>query len=277
MSSKKGELSFAFKKFNLQSMEQNSVIMACARRKSGKSVLIREILYNLRDIPMGYVVSGTEEANCFFGDFVPSIFIKTKYSSELIRNLVERQKDKIKQYKKDPSVDPRAFLIFDDCLHDKAWVKDEWIRQIFFNGRHYFITFIFTMQYPVGIPPHLRGNIDYVFLLSEPRQQMKKKLYDCYADMFGSFEVFSQTLEQVTENYGVLCLHNSSKSHKLNDVVFWYRAKDPGPFKTCCEKAWRIDEATKLQREKEEHKDPCDELQLLKNAPRVFVKKLMDE
>lgn len=281
MSSKSKDVSFVFKKFNITKMSQNTVILACARRNSGKSVLIREILYHLRDIPMGYVISATEEANNFFTDFVPSIFIRSKYNGELVRNLIERQKEKIKQAKHDPSVDPRAFLVLDDCLHDsKKWAKDDAINEIFFNGRHYKITFIFTMQYPVGIPPILRANIDYVFLLSEPIYQNKKKLFDCYAGIFGRFDVFSQALDQVTENFGVMCIHNSSRSRMLAEVVTWYRAKDPGPFKTCCEKAWRLDEASKLQREKEGAHAATqgdNELELLRNAPRVFVRKLMDD
>ena len=35
------------------------------------------------------------------------------------------------------------------------------------TGRHYNILFIITMQYPLGIPPALRTNLDYVFLFRE--------------------------------------------------------------------------------------------------------------
>lgn len=276
MTASKGDVNLAFKKFNLSNMQPNCVILACARRNSGKSVLVREILYHLRDIPIGYVVSGTEEATGFFNEFVPSICIRSKYTPELIKNLIDRQKEKIKQAKSDPSIDPRAFLVFDDCLHDKRWVKDEVIREVFFNGRHYGITFIFTMQYAVGVPPHLRGNIDYVFLLSEPYFQIKKKLYECYAGMFKTFDVFEQTLDQITENFGILCIHSSSRSKKIADMVYWYRAKDPGNFRVCCEKIWRLDEAAKLQKQKNENCE-SDELQLMRNAPRVYVKKLMEE
>ena len=33
------------------------------------------------------------------------------------------------------------------------------------NGRHVKTTLIITLQDPVGIPPKLRSNIDYVFVL----------------------------------------------------------------------------------------------------------------
>ena len=42
------------------------------------------------------------------------------------------------------------------------------MRLLFMNGRHWKIILIITMQYPLGIPPNLRTNIDYVFILREP-------------------------------------------------------------------------------------------------------------
>ena len=62
-------------------------------------------------------------------------------------------------------IDPRAFLILDDCLYDNTWSKDKWMRSVFMNGRHYKLLFLLTMQYALGVPPNLRTNIDYVFIL----------------------------------------------------------------------------------------------------------------
>ena len=45
--------------------------------------------------------------------------------------------------------------------------KDEKIMEILMNGRHYELTYILTMQTPLGITPDLRLNFDYVFLLKE--------------------------------------------------------------------------------------------------------------
>ena len=49
-------------------------------------------------------------------------------------------------------------------LCSENWKKEKTIKSIFFNGRHYNILFILTMQYPLGITPELRSNIDYVFI-----------------------------------------------------------------------------------------------------------------
>jgi hypothetical protein len=32
------------------------------------------------------------------------------------------------------SVDPRTFVILDDCLYDSSWTKDKLMRSLFMNG-----------------------------------------------------------------------------------------------------------------------------------------------
>ena len=102
----------------------------------------------------------------------------------IVDNYMKRQAKFVKNIKKgNPDYvdkDPRAFLIFDDCLYDNSWVKDRNIRSIFMNGRHYKTMFLLTMQYSLGITPNLRTNIDYVFILREPDYNNRKKLYEHY-------------------------------------------------------------------------------------------------
>ena len=48
--------------------------------------------------------------------------------------------------------------------------------------------------------------------------------------MFPSFEVFCQVMDQYTENYECLVIHNNAKSNKLQDQVFWYKASPHDDF-----------------------------------------------
>ena len=43
---------------------------------------------------------------------------------------------------------------------------------LFLWTEHYKMMFIITMQYALGIPPNLRTNIDYVFILREIMYQI---------------------------------------------------------------------------------------------------------
>ena len=52
----------------------------------------------------------------FYGKMVPKLFIYDEYEPGIIERLLKRQRMMIDRVKESPSVDPRAFLVFDDCL-----------------------------------------------------------------------------------------------------------------------------------------------------------------
>ena len=107
------------------------------------------------------------------------------------------------------------------------------------NGRHFKLLFVITMQYALGIPPNLRTNIDYVFILRENIVQNRRRLYDSYAGMFPTFEVFCQVMNQCTENYECLVINNNAKSNKIEDQVFWYKAESHPPFQMGAAVFWQ--------------------------------------
>lgn len=221
--------SFPLKEFKLSSMVPNPSIVMVAKRGSGKSVLVKDILKRYSDIPGGIILAPTDRMNSFYGKFFPSIYIHYEYKSEIIERILKRQEkirakcdEKEKQKKK---LDPRAILVMDDCLSTKGtWSKDQNIMKVFFDGRHYKLMYILTMQFPLGIQPELRSNFDYIFLLSEDYVSNLKRLFDHYAGMFPSFDVFRQVFNQVTADYGALVIVNRGARASVLDKVFWYKA-----------------------------------------------------
>ena len=99
------------------------------------------------------------------------------------------------------------------------------------NGRHFKIFFIITMQFPLGVPPNLRTNIDYVFILRENTINNRKRIFDNYAGIFPNFDIFNQVMDQCTQNYECLVIDNTSKSNEINDVIYWYKAAPHPDFK----------------------------------------------
>ena len=127
------------------------------------------------------------------------------------------------------------------------------MRRLFMNGRHYKVLFIITMQFALGIPPNLRTNIDYVFILRENIVSNRKRLYDHYAGMFPTFEIFCQVMDACTENFECLVIHNNAKSNKLEDQVFWYKGAGPHKdFKMCDEQFWNNNDNSDDSSEDEE-------------------------
>ena len=251
------------------------VVVLIGRRDTGKSFLVRDLLYHHQDIPIGTVVSGTEAGNGFYGSHVPKLFIHDEYNSVIVENILKRQKTVLKQVKREMdqykrcNIDPRAFVILDDCLYDSTWTKDKMMRLLFMNGRHWKIMLIITMQYPLGIPPNLRTNIDYVFILREPYISNRKRIWENYAGMFPTFESFSQVMDQCTENFECLVVNNNAKSNKLQDQIFWYKAQQHGDFKLGSKEFWELSKDLDSDDEGETY-DPKSSK---KNVAKINVKK----
>lgn len=245
-------MTLELKKFDMRSISfrnqgsSGPCIVLIGRRDTGKSYLVRDLLYYHQDIPIGTVISGTEAGNSFYGNHIPKLFIHDEYSSLIIENILKRQKTVIKQIQKEvisyksSKIDGRTFVILDDCLYDSTWTRDKLMRGLFMNGRHFKVMLLITMQYPLGIPPNLRTNIDYVFILREPYITNRKKIYDNYAGMFPTFESFCQVMDQCTENYECLVINNNAKSNKLHDQIFWYKAEPHGNFKLGAKEFWEM-------------------------------------
>ena len=245
-------MTLELKKFDLRSISfkpnenKGPVIVLIGRRDTGKSYLVRDLLFYQQDIPIGTVISGTEAGNGFYASHVPKLFIHDEYNSAIIENILKRQKTVMKQVRKEEQVykrsniDPRAFVILDDCLYDNTWAKDKLMRLLFMNGRHWKVMLVITMQYPLGIPPNLRTNIDYVFILREPYITNRKRIYENYAGMFPTFESFCQVMDQCTENYECLVINNNSNSNKLHDQIFWYKANPHKDFKLGSKEFWEL-------------------------------------
>ena len=240
------------RKFDMNQIKDDKVVVLIGKRETGKSFLCKDLLYHHRDIPCGQVISGTEAANEFYSKMVPKLFIHEEYQGSVIQNVLKRQKLMIDKLKSNSTIDPRLFLILDDCIYDNSWVKDKNVRSLFMNGRHFKVLFIITMQYALGIPPNLRTNIDYVFILRENYVSNRKRLYEHYAGMFPTFEMFCQVMDQCTENFECLVIDNNSKSNKLDDQVFWYKANERGDFKIGADDYWQYSQSNYVDKDKEE-------------------------
>ncbi len=116
-------MTLQLRKFDMKSItfkpDQNTgpVIVLIGRRDTGKSFLVRDLLFYHQDIPIGTVISGTEAGNGFYSSHVPKLFIHDEYNTAIIENILKRQRTVLKQVKREmeayrrSNIDPRAFVI----------------------------------------------------------------------------------------------------------------------------------------------------------------------
>ena len=67
------------RKFDITSITDDKVVVMIGKRNTGKSFLIKDLLFYNNSFPLGTVISGTEAANGFFGEVVPKMFIHDEY------------------------------------------------------------------------------------------------------------------------------------------------------------------------------------------------------
>lgn len=229
------------RKFDMASVPSDSVVVVIGKRATGKSFVVRDLLHRHRDVPIGCVVSLTESVQPFYQHFIPPALIHTEYTPEVVDILVDRQMA-LRQARHDDvaaiddtvggsHVDPRAFLVLDNCLMDSSWTRDERIRRLFMNDRSLRLLFVITIPHPLGIPPILLAEIDYIFILRETNLSTRKRTYQHYANVFPTFDVFCQVMDQCTDDYGCLVIDNTARSIQLEDRVFWYKAPTHGEFR----------------------------------------------
>ena len=172
------------KKFDPNKIKNDSVVVFIGKRNTGKSYCMKDILSYNRDIPVGVVVSPTEKANGYFEKFIPKMLIYDELDEKLVSKYLNRQINITNNRKREltkhgsSTVDPRSFLILDDCMYNKSIMSDKNIRCIFMNGRHYKIFLLITMQHGLGLPPDLRSNIDYVFIFRNNIVKEREKIYN---------------------------------------------------------------------------------------------------
>ena len=224
----------AIRRFDPRKMVPHAVILMVAKRRSGKSVLVKDLMYYKRkEITTGIAMSATEEGNGFYGSWIPPVFVYSEYDKDALQRLVDRQKKMTKLGKAAP-----VFVILDDIGFDKAVLNTKLIRELFLNGRHYQITLFLCLQYALDISPSLRSNIDYVIVLKE--NVFREKLYKNFFQIIPNFSMFNAIMDSVTVNHGALVLDNTSHSSKLTDNIYWYQAKFGREFRLGAPEAWKF-------------------------------------
>ena len=103
-------MNLQIKKFDPTSIGDNRVCVFVGKRGTGKTTLVTDILYNKKHIPVGIVMSGTEEGNSYYQNYVPDLFVYNDYSSEVIDKVIARQKKLVKQQLPNSHV----FVLVDD-------------------------------------------------------------------------------------------------------------------------------------------------------------------
>ena len=93
--------------------------------------------------------------------------------------------------------------------------------------------------------------------------------------MFPTFDAFCQVLDNCTENFECLVIDNTVRSNKIEDMVFWYKAQEPPPFKIGAPTFWQYaaDNYNHNSSNNDNATDNINDMGTKRNAPNIIIKK----
>lgn len=206
---------------------------------TGKSSAIKALLYSKRHIfPVGVAMNGSEEINHMYCEFMPSTFVFNTYDEEKIEEILKRQ-----TVAKKHLPNPWAVLILDDCTDDPKVFNRKIQRSIWKRGRHMSLMYIVSLQYSMDIKPDIRTAIDGTFIFREPLLKNRRSMYENFASIIPSFDMFCMLMDQLTGDYQCLYIHNNTTSNNWEECVYYFKADiAPKSWKLGCPEYWQFHE-----------------------------------
>lgn len=162
---------------------------------SGKTFMLRYLLmldhpdYSAAPIKYGIVFT-TTKFNRSYETIMPAEYVHSAYNPEALQALLDIQAQTEGRH--------RAFVIFDDCLDQKAFAS-----QLFLNlattFRHYSIDIYILTQYIYRVPPTTRECATRVAMF---RTTTERSIMACYESFGTYFENFKAFKEYIINNTG---------------------------------------------------------------------------
>ena len=231
-------MNLILRRFNMNYINDNSVILILGAQKSGKSFLSKDLLYHKKNISTGMVISN-KYSNKNTYNYIPSLFIHDELNNDFIKKFTKKQLKLASSYNND---DTRKFLIFDDSIKYENIKDNKYLRKIISSPFEVNIlciieTIILEDVYNILIS---KNKVDYIFILKDNIQYNRKKIYDSIKnDVNIEFLLFCKLLDDYTDNFNCLVFHVKSKSKNFQDKLFWYKASVYENFNIGSDELWK--------------------------------------
>lgn len=243
------------RRFKIPQMKFPTRIVVIGQSGSGKTQVGLDIMYHFKDYIFSAMVISTSEQDKarekkdYYG-IVPDSFLHDTFDPNIIDNMFLRQKSLIYDFDKRPDLVRRLglkrniLLVADDCMHEKAWKRSPETGKLFFQGRHAEASFLLMMQYPMGIMPELRGQLQYVFIFPSEDSQLTKRYFINYCEGVipdrATFDIIYNSLLRHKKEHYCLVIDRTNESADWQDKIFWFKAQLHPKFRICHEIIWRF-------------------------------------
>lgn len=212
--------------FDVYSMRNYLCILFIGRRETGKSYLLRWLMYLKRKVYPNVALMTETACNGDWKKHIAPGQIIEGYNRNVLNAIITIQQRL--QNDKKSGIDPRTLVILDDMAASTKLQSDEEFRKFFFYGRHYKVSLWCTTQWFKRVNPGCRENADYIFLFQMDNQKEIEAIAEEYAgEMDKRLFMYWIRMYATDEN----CFVINIKGRHPAERFFTYRAQDPGKFR----------------------------------------------
>jgi hypothetical protein len=192
------------------------------KRGVGKTHLIKEIILKLKNsnIVDNVMIYSYQTSRI---EYIP--ILQPNQINKITDKIDGEDIEKILENQSKPDAKP-LLLVLDDVIYDNSMLnKSKPFQKMLMNSRLYKIYIVLSMQYPLGIPPEIRTNFDFVFVFQDDFISNRKRIYDYYFGIIPQYKIFDKIMGEVCRDYGILTINNFSHSSNFEEKINWYKAK----------------------------------------------------
>jgi hypothetical protein len=183
-------------------MDNPNLTIFSAKRNSGKSYLIRYMLYKAAQDYNDVIVMCPTSFHSDYPKFIHKSRLIPRYDEDLLQHIIKRQAAITKTNKIN-----KVLVILDDCI-SKANFKSNIFELIATQGRHYQFSCWITTQHYNKLPPVIRLNCDYMLILGNQTKKVMQTIFDELGGSCDSSDEFSDMVRPRLVDHGCFVVNN---------------------------------------------------------------------
>jgi hypothetical protein len=179
---REGQRCFAVNQAAFNMFRPGYTIVLYGPRRSGKSVMIRNICQRMRHYFPEVIVFTMTKSSAEYFNFIPYARVIEGLDEALLERLIDHQMELKKAMSRGEDVgNPNLLVILDDCMaQGLRYAKT--LNRLFYNGRHSNITLIVSVQDVRGIAPSATINTDIAITFSLPDHRGRDTVREKFCD-----------------------------------------------------------------------------------------------
>lgn len=192
-----------------------SLSLFIARSNSGKSHLMKSILYTLaREDRFSWVlVFSTTKFNNEWVSIVGDKNVTDQFDTVYLQDLLAKQGELILKGKAKPGL-----IILDDMVGTASWNADV-ITKIATTARHYNISCWISSQWYFKLSTVLRSNVNYMYVLNSVSEKLARSIFEEFpCDRFRKWRDLQDYANKATIDFGCMMIDNSSQNPVIHTI-----------------------------------------------------------